>query len=240
MKRTLYVISIGFVVVLCGAGCISIPRSQSTLEPKWKVIVEETFDDASRIRAHNISIDPALKYPIIDGCGSIAGVSSDDKWEGNYWVLRIPSDTNDMLEISADFKIADADGYVLVALWGTSNFKKDGPGAMCLFYQGKKDKGTYHIQQAHMLISSQIIDGKRHRSGFGNESTAFHSMRMILDRRASLITYFIDGSKLGTGKFDGSIVPVKMLRIGVQTPDKNKTLDIRCDNLRVRGASKPK
>jgi len=219
-------------------GCKSAPRQVTGSELKWHTIVEERFADSSSVTAKdNIRTDAALEMSVRDGDGIIAGVASDKKWEGDYWSLPIPPHTNDLLEISADFRIADADGYALVALWGTGEFATQGPGAMCMFFQGEKDNGGYFIQQSHFRCPSKLVSGKKHQRGLGDESARFHNMKMVLDRAQAQIQYYVDDRLLGVVQFEGSIGPVKMLRIGVQAPDRGRLLDIRCDNLLVRVAN---
>jgi len=69
---------------------------------------------------------------------------------------------------------------------------------------------------------------------FGDETTKFHTMRMVLDRENSMIEYYVDDRRFAWLRYEGKMGPITNLRADLQTPHQDKAVDIRYDNLRVR------
>ena len=197
-----------------------------------RTLVRQSFD----MPGHGVLTilgDKNLFWSVGDGEGRFAGVSSNPSWDGNYVVMPISGDSRTMLELSADFMLVNSLGHVAVAMWGTTGDVESpetrGPMGMC--FEGTKGKGIYKSLGVAMKIphSREVF-----AAGMGDENRSFHTMRMVLDRRASTIDYFVDRKALGTVRFEGTIPSIRKIQIGIETPQNGNLIDVRFDNLRAK------
>jgi len=180
-----------------------------------------------------IQTDKSLFWSVAKGEGRFTGVSTDVRWEGNHVILPIEGDSRAFLELSGEFMIKRSLGYQLVALWGMRGEKTmnttRGPLGLC--FEGKEGKGDYKsITRWLEIPASPSVS----MAGFGDETSVFHEMRILLDREKSRIEYFVDEKKVGAITYKGEIPAITKLQMGVETPDAGTMLDIRFDNLSAR------
>ncbi|MDD5483661.1 MAG: hypothetical protein PHP98_08430 [Kiritimatiellae bacterium] len=210
----------------------------------WETPVEAGFDnDDKGVTAK--SSDPGLAWSVTNQCGRISGTSSLGKWAGCKITLPITKDIRSLVEVSGDFKIAKSSGYQLVALGCATK-----AGSICMFFEG--DKGArpmyikdkiigrcgYKIQRRFIKIP---VEMEKELEGFkvGDETQAFHKMRIVLDRERTRIYYYVDNQLLGILKYEGDIGTANSVWMALQARDKNTELDVLYDNLRVRTADDP-
>jgi len=238
MRKNICVVIIivfGLATIMFNSGC-----SHLTKEREWRTIARFDFDKGE---IWNISLqetDPGLTWSVIDETGRFVGTTQDTEWIGNRIWLPVFEDTRTKIELSGDFKIAHSDDYQLVALWGMTDDGKIGWGPLCVYFSGRKGEGSYLIQTDWLTLSSKLVQGKDiNKRVSADASKDFHTMKIILDREVSEISYYIDDIPLGTIKVDGEIGPITKMMMDIETPDQGTELDIRYDNLRARSSGNP-
>jgi hypothetical protein len=208
----------------------------------WDTIAEVNFDDGKDESLKVKLSDPGLIWSVSNQCGRIAGISTIGKWTGGKIESKITNDTCALIEISGDFRIAKSSGYQLVALGCTTK-----AGSICMFFEGDKGTGClyykdkimsrcgYTIQRRFIkipVVMEKDLDGFE----FGDETQAFHKMRITLDRAESLIYYHVDDQLFGILKYTGDIGTITSIWMDLETREKNTELDVLYDNLRARVA----
>jgi len=177
--------------------------------------------------------DPGLIWTIQNGEGRLAGVTADAAWMGNHFGFPIGIDIRAGLEISGEFRIADQDGYHLVALWGPPDM---GASRICMFYQsqGRRPDDGHYVIQTRWMDAKTTRPERSTLPAFGDEAETFHKMRMVLDRTTRTIAYYVDDTLIGVVSYEGEIMPVTSVGMDLETPREGTTLDVRYDNVRAR------
>ena len=204
---------------------------------KWETMVDVNFDDGKHESFIVKAADPGLTWSVSNQCGRISGKSTLGKWAGCKIERQIACDTRALIEVSGDFKIAKSSGYQLIALGcGTK------AGALALFFEGEHGTGQTctmsrgYIMQRRFIKIPVEMEKELNGFEFGNETQAFHKMRMVLDRPEARIYYFADDQLLGILKYTGDIGTITSIWMDLEARDKNIELDVLYDNLRVRVA----
>ncbi|MCK4947901.1 MAG: hypothetical protein KAS46_05975 [Candidatus Aureabacteria bacterium] len=249
MKTNLYrvvIIVLGLVSLMSKSGCYHLTKKQ-----EWNTIAMFDFDKGG---IWNISLeetDPGLIWSIVDDAGRFSGITQDTEWIGNRIWLPVTGDKCTTIEISGDFKINQSSGHQLVGLWGLTDNNKIGWSPLCMYFEGKNGTGCYYIQTRWLKLKSKRIQKRKTKRGivflqgetakavkheFSNPQKGFHTMKMVLNRESSEISYYIDDISLGVVKVEGEIGPITKVMMDIETPVSGVELDIRYDNLRVRSS----
>ncbi len=178
-----------------------------------------------------------LKWVYGDGAARLMGTTVKDDWQGTRRGLRVKGDDSELVEVSASFKVGKKNKEQLIVLWGNTEGGKMGREAMCLIYnegEGDDGAGFYQIQSRYLTVPNRLDDGRWWSDGTGEETERFHKMRMVLDRKASAISYFADGNYIGTVKVHGKIDPLNYACIDFETAHAGVHVDVRYKDLMVR------
>jgi len=199
---------------------------------QWQTVASATFDDDQPDGTRFTWNFPGLAWDITNGTARVRGTSQTNKWSGTRITLPVEGDKADLVEVSGDFTLPQHEGYHLVALFGQTGQR--GKENLCMFFEGRNGIGHYRIQTRWATLPTRLVAGRRRTEGFGDETERFHKMRMILDRAASRIYYYVDDRHLGTVKVDGDIDAIKAIEMDFESPDAGNATEVLYDNLTVR------
>ncbi len=199
---------------------------------QWTTIAQADFAGDDKKDATFIWDVPGTQWEVANEVSRVKGKTTEDEWKGTRINVPVDGDDGDIVEVSGDFKVAQSDGHYLVALFGQDG--KPNEESLCMLFERTDDGTEYRIQTKWAQHSAKIVDGNQKTPGFGDESKAFHKMKMILDRAASKVYYFVDDVYLGTVQVDGRVVPIVNLQMDFESSKAGTNIEILYDNLMLR------
>ena len=237
----LWLTSLALVFFVCGCtsktGPTPAPSTASSKGPnlgniRWTTIVKADFTGDDKKDATFIWDVPGVQWEVANEMGRVKGTTMADEWKGTRINVPVAGDDGDILEVSGDFKIVQGNGHYVVALFGQDG--KPHAESLCMLFENTDDGPEYRIQTNWAQHSAKIVDGTEKTPGLGDESKSFHKMKMVLDRGASKVYYFVDDNYLGTVQFDGRVSPIVNLQMDFESSKSGTNVEILYDNLMVR------
>jgi hypothetical protein len=201
----------------------------------WTTLAHADLSDkAALVKQGDVA---GLTWVHDDGGAMIKGTTVKEGWQGTRRGIRVEGDDSELVEVSALIQVGKKNRKQLIVLWGNTEGGGMGRESMCLIYnegEGDDGAGFYRIQTRYLTVPNRLADGLWWCEGTGEETERFHKMRMVLDRKASAISYFADGNYIGTVKVHGEIGPLDEACIDFETPNAGVDVDVRYKDLTVR------
>ncbi len=244
-KLELVLTSIAVLFFVCG--CTSktkpspAPSVASSKGPdlgniQWTTLARADFAGDDKKGATFLWDVPGTKWEVTNEMSRIKGTTTEDAWKGTRINVPVSGDDGDFVEVSGDFKVAQSDGHYVVALFGQDGIPHK--ESLCMLIERTDGKTEYRIQTNWAQHAAKIVDGNEKTPGFGDESKTFHKMKMILDRSASKVYYYVDDVYLGTVQVDGRVVPIVNLQMDFESSKAGTNIEILYDNLMVRSGKR--
>ena len=148
--------------------------------------------------------------------------------------MRLQLGATSMVEISADFRLAETTGHVFVGLSALTDNREAGRVPLYLFFSGRPESGRYSAHTRYIEPPATVEPERPYARSFGDEASRYHTLKILYDRDRSEIVYHADRKIFGRARLKGELGAVNQVRLMATSSVAGSRLDVRLDNLRVR------
>ncbi len=179
--------------------------------------------------------DPGLRLLAVDGAAQVVGTTKGKPRVARGFETKVEGDNGSRTEISGDFAVVNSSKYSLAILEASA----DEPGKkLCMSYERSAHRGDWYAIQDRWMQRTRptLVEGLDRTVAHGNTGEVFRKMRMVVDRDALTIDYYVDDNHLGTIQMQEGFGPIVKASMSTQASRRGTVLDTRFDNLMVRSA----